>query len=214
LKTIRPTETAVQQELTMREIVHQARPCRLALAAAVIVLGFGTDGYAQRMPRRFMPPQPVNVDSSPAIDALNKALKALGGTDRDYDGHREKAIAHIGKAIRNLETPNAKGKSNAVVEKAATGKPAAATKTATTPEAASDESLRKAKAVLFTVHRQLTEHTATRGHIHADAEVRIAIDEITAALKPSTTTPAAKAAAAPAASTTTATSTTPGKPAK
>ncbi len=95
--------------------------------------------------RIYVPSKPVTIDSSPIIEPLNKALKALGSTDRDYDGHREKAIYHIGAAIRHMETPNAKGKSNAAVEKAADGKPPVATKTATTPQAASDESLHKAK---------------------------------------------------------------------
>jgi hypothetical protein len=209
------------QEFEMRQLVPHAS----GLVAAVLVLGFVAEVHAavplgillQRRGNTFrMPSKPANVDSSATIDTLNKALKALGATDRDYDGHREKAIAHIGAAIHHMEMPNAKGKSNAAVEKAATGKPAAATKTATTPQTASDESLRKAKAILFNVHHQLTEHTASRGQIRADAEIRIAIDEIVAALKPNTTTPAAKAAAAPAASTTTTTttSTTPGKPAK
>jgi hypothetical protein len=197
----------------MRQFVLQAH----GVVAAVLILGFAAEVQAavprgillQRRSNTFrMPSRPAIVDSSPTIDSLNKALNALGATDRDYDGHRERAIAHIGAAIHLLETPNARGKSNATVEKAATGKPAVATRTATTPQAASDESLRQAKATLFAVHDQLTEHTATRGHIRADAEIRIAIDEIAAALKPGTTTPSAKAAAAPAAST------TPGKPAK
>jgi hypothetical protein len=190
-----------------------------------LVLGFVAEVHAgvprgillQRRGNMYrIPAQPAIIDSSPTIDTLNKALKALGATDRDYDGHREKAIAHIGAAIRSLETPNARGKSNAAVEKAATGKPAA-TSTAKTSQTASDESLRKAKAILFAVHHQLTEKTATRGQLRADAEVRIAINEIVAALKPSTTTPAAKAATtAPAASTTAkaTTSTTPAKPAR
>jgi hypothetical protein len=202
----------------MRQPLRYAR----GFVAALLVLGFVAEVHAavpwgvlpQRRGRGStfrMPAKPANVDSSATIDTLNKALKALGATDRGYDGHREKAIAHIGAAIRDLETPNARGKSNAAVEKAAMGKPAAATKTATTPQTASDESLRKAKTILFHVHHQLTDHTATRGHIRADAEIRRAITEIVNALEPGTTAPAAKAADP---STPATTSTTPGKTTK
>ena len=199
------------------------RPCAL-LVAALLVPGFVAEVRAA-VPRRLllqrrghtfrMPAKPAIVDSSPTIDSLNKALKALGATDRDYDGHREKAIAHIGAAIHDLETPTARGKSNTAIEKAAVGKPAAATKTATTPQAASDESLRKAKTILFAVHHQLADHVASRGQIRADVEVRRALNEIVAALNPSPSTPGPKAAphAAPATNTNK-TATTPAKPAR
>ncbi|MDR3635627.1 MAG: hypothetical protein P4L84_17630 [Isosphaeraceae bacterium] len=201
----------------------QIIPSVRSLVAAVLVLAFVAEVHAavprgilpQRRGTMFrMPPKPANVDSSATIDTLNKALKALGATDLDYDGHRQKAIAHIGAAIQHLELPNAKGKSNAALEKASSGQPAAVTRTATTPQQASDESLRKAKTALFAVHHKLTDHTASRGHLRADAEVRIAIDEIIAALKSSTATAAAAKGAPPSASTTPPTSTTSSKPAK
>lgn len=185
----------------MRHVIPHAR----GLVAALLILACVADARGavpagilpQRRGTRFvMPSKPTNVDSSATIDSLKKALTALGATDRDYDGHREKAIAHIGAAVKHLELPNAKGKNNAAVEKAVSGKPAAATKTATTPEEASDEALRKAKTILFTVHHKLTDHTATRGHVRADADIRIAIDEISAALKLSSSKPPAKSAEA------------------
>src|SRR5262249_52443346 len=125
------------------------------------------------------PQRPVNVDSSSEIAGLNKALRALAATDRGYDGHREKAVAHVGAAIRHLELPNAKGQSNAAVAKAAAGK------AETTPQAASDASIRQALSSLSAVHHRLTDKTATRGHLRADAEVRIAISELGLALKAS-----------------------------
>lgn len=168
------------------------------LVAAMLVLGFAAEVHAgvplgilaQRRGGFRMPSKPAIVDSSPQIDTLKKALTALGSTDRDYDGHREKAVLHVGLAIRHLETASGRGKNNAAIEKAASGKPATATRTATTPQAASDESLRKAKTILFSAHHYLTNHTATRGHLRADAEVRIAINEIVEALKPPKATPA------------------------
>jgi hypothetical protein len=177
----------------MREGIHRAWRCGSALAAVVVALGFAAkvDASPQRRGRIYIPPRPANVDSTPMIDGLNKALKALGATDRDYDGHREKAINHIGAAIRHLELPNAKGRSNAAVAEARAGKGAA--KTAATPQDASDASLRKALSALFSVHHQLADHASTGGRIRADAEVRIAIQELGLALK--TGTPAAAPAA-------------------
>src|SRR6476646_10146971 len=109
----------------MRQLVIHAR----SVVAAALVLGFVAEVHAaplrgiffQRRGSRYrMPAKPAVVDSSPPIERLNKALKALGTTDRDYDGHREKAVAHIGAAIRHLETPTGRGKSNAIIEAAAT----------------------------------------------------------------------------------------------
>jgi len=164
----------------------------------------------QRRGRMAIPQKPVNVDSSPMIDTLNKALKALNATDRDYDGHREKAINHVEAAIHKLQVPsaNAKGKGNGGDAKGDNGKDSAKTetdnasaKTATTPQDESDASMRKAKAVLFEVWHKLTDKASTTGRIHAAADVKVAIDEVTAALKPSApaATPAATPAAAPAA---------------
>ena len=153
--------------------MRQCFPRARGLVAAVLVLGFVAEAQAaaprglllqRRGNNRYtVPAKPAIIDSSPTIDTLNKALKALGATDRDYDGHREKAIGHISEAIHHLETSAQKGKSNAAVEKAALGQAATPTATATTPEAASDESLRKAKAILFNVHHELVEHVAMLG---------------------------------------------------
>jgi hypothetical protein len=183
------------QELKMRQSSRHAR----GLVAAVLVLGFAAEVHAavprgilaQRRGSMFRYLQkPAPVDSSPIIQPLNKAITALGSTDRDYEGHRAKAIAHVGAAIRYMEMPNAKGKSNAAIDKATSG--SSNGKSGTTAQAASDEALRKAKAILFTVHHQLSDHASTKGQLHADAEVRRAIDEIVAALKTSgTASPAA-----------------------
>jgi hypothetical protein len=143
-----------------------------------------------------VPSRPAPIDSTPMIEDLNKALRALGATDRDYDGHREKAINHINAAIRHLEVPNAQGRSNAAAAaaKADTGKSPA--QAPTTPQDASDASLRKARKALFDVHHKLTDKASTVGRIRADADVRIALDELTQALK--TSAPAAAPAPAPA----------------
>ncbi len=166
------------------------------LVAALLVLGVAGEVRAalpgglllQRRGYRIqIPAKPAVIDSSPTIETLNKALKALGSTDLPYDGHREKAVAHVAAAIHHLETPTTHGRSNAAIEKAASGNHPSATKTATTPQAASDEALHKAKTILFNAHHQLADHTASRGHLRADANVRIAIDEIVHALNPPAT---------------------------
>jgi hypothetical protein len=160
----------------------------------VIAVGFvvQVDASPQRRGGVYIPRRPANVDSSPMIDTLNKALKALSTTDRDYDGHREKAINHISAAIRHLELPNAKGRNNAAVAKAMAGK------AATPTQAASDAALRKALSVLFAAHHELTDHASTGGRIRADADVRIAIQELGLALKPSTPAAVPNPSSAPA----------------
>jgi hypothetical protein len=184
-------------------------------AAVLIVAGMaqahaaGPGGLLLQRRGVFIPAKPANVDSGPEIDSLNKALKALGSTDRDYDGHREKAIAHIGAAIRHIEMPNARGRSDSAVDAAVNGHAAAPTRTATTPQAASDEAMRKAKTVLFDLHHRLEKHTLTVGQKKADAEVRIAITEIVNALNP----PKAKATSATP-TTTSASTTSAAKPGK
>ena len=104
-----------------------------------------------------------------------------------------------------MPNATAKGKSNGSDAKADTGKASAKAdasnapaKTATTPQDESDASMRKAKAALFEAHHKLTDKASTAGRIHADADadVRIAIDEVTLALK--TSAPAATPAATPA----------------
>ena len=179
----------------MRKTFDRGCRCRWALAA-VLVLGFSDVGHAggpvaphgqvrlAAYPRgrgNYRIPKPTNVDSSPIIDDLKKALKALGATDRSYEGHREKAVEHVGVAVRLLAMPNAKGRDNAAIEQAAQGKSAG--KAPATSEADSEASLRKARKVLFSVHHQLADHAATGGRIRADAQVRTALQEIDLALK-------------------------------
>jgi hypothetical protein len=148
-------------------------------------MGFVAQGnaYAQRRGRMVIPQRPVNVDSSSMINGLNKALNALGATDRDYDGHRAKAITHINNAIRDLEvpSPDGKGKSNPSTDKEPADKPSSGTPT--TSQADSDASISKALKALFAVHHELADKASTRGRIHADAEVRIAIQELVEAQK-------------------------------
>jgi hypothetical protein len=176
----------------MKAFVHQARRHGSALVAFAIILGFfANDAFAQRRGRMTLPPPPTPVDSTPMIDGLNKALKALAETDRDYNGHREKAINHIHTAIRDLELPTGRGKSEDFVAKALTGTPA-------TSQADSDASLLKARAALFAVHHKLEKNVASKGQIHADAQVRVAIQELVDAQKPpKPTKPAAAAATTP-----------------
>lgn len=205
------------------------RASRIVVAAVlVLVLGFVAESRAAVMPGGILlqhrgrsmprvPLKPVIIDSSEEIGMLTKALKALAATDLDYDGHRTKAVAHISAAIHHLEIAGQQGKSNASINDAATGKAPVATKTATTPREASDESLRAAKAILFKAHHKLADHAATKGQLHADADVRIAISELVEALKPpkpatAAASPAPAPAAKPAKPTTTATS--PFKPAR
>jgi hypothetical protein len=193
----------------MKEFVQRAWHRRSALAAAAIILGFVADATAYPPRRGGYVPPPAPVDSTPMIDGLNKALKALDLVDRDYDGHRDKAIHHIHAAIHDLAVPGAKpqGKSNANAARSGTngagkdGEKGAAAQA----DAEAHVILRKALDALFAVHHKLKDNASTRGRIHADAQVRIAIQELVDARK-LTAPEAAKAAAKPA--------TTPSTPAK
>jgi hypothetical protein len=183
----------------MSEIVQQARRIGPVVIAMGIVFGIVADvnAYPQRRGRMVIPQPPANIDSSSMIEPLNKALTLLNATDRDYDGHREKAISHIHTAISDLQVPNAnaKGKgqpkSDAGAEKGASAKPTTAAPT--TPQADSDATLSKALKTLYSVYHELEDKASTRGRIHAKAQVLTAIQELVAAQK------SAKAAAAPAA---------------
>jgi hypothetical protein len=166
----------------------------------------------QRRGRMTIPQRPAPIDSTAMIDGLNKALRALNATDRDYDGHRETAIKHIDAAIRHLQLPNARGQSKEAVAKADTDTSPA--KPPTTPQDASDASIRKARAALFDVHHKLTDKASTAGRIRADAEVRIALDELGQALKIGTPAAAPASTTAPAPAPAPASTTAPGTTAK
>src|SRR3954453_12439762 len=104
----------------MRNIVRPTRRRRSVLVAAAITLAFLSISdtvhagiYFQRRGRMVVPQRPVNVDSSPMVDELNKALKAIGQANRDAGGHLEKAVKHIHAAMSDLAVPNAKGKGEA-----------------------------------------------------------------------------------------------------
>jgi hypothetical protein len=174
----------------MRSITDQVRRPSTALAAAVLVLGFVAEANAYPHHRRggvYIPPRPVNVDSSPMIAALNKVLMALSETDNNYGGHRETAIKHINRAMKDLENPDAKGQGNTAPQ----------ARTTAISQGDPYTSLRKALSILYAIHHKLDDKSSTVGRIHADAEVRIAISELILAQK--TVKPAPSAAPAPAA---------------
>jgi hypothetical protein len=175
------------------------------LATVLIVLGCVAEAnaYPQRRGRMYIPQPPANVDSSAMIDALNKPLKTLSAIDYRFGGHREKAIEHIQAAIRDLQVPNAQGKTASATVKAsapASASPPAtktATVTATPPPADAVANLQKVKEDLFAVYHKLNDKSSTRGRIHAGAQVLTAIQEVTSALN--TVQPAGTPAAKPAA---------------
>jgi hypothetical protein len=177
----------------MKTLVHLPRRYALGLAAVVIVLGFAAEqpAFAQRRGRMIVPQRPAVINSSPMIEGLNKALTALAATN-EYDGHRETAIKHINAAIKDLEVPGAKKSS----EPAAASAPE---KGSTIAQADSDANLQKALKALYAVHHDLTDKAATKGRIHADAQVRIAIDELVKVQKGIKAAAPAAAPAAPAA---------------
>jgi len=186
----------------MRRLLHQARQYAPAAFAVAMVLGFAmeSDAYGQsRRGRMIIPAKPAVISSTPMIDGLNRVLTALDATEHSFDGHRETAIKHINNAIHDLQVPNTKGQT-----KAAADVPAGITPEVKPgpPTEADVEALRKALTALYAVHHELSAKGATKGRIHAGAEVRIAIQELVAAqklVKPAATTaPATGTATAPA----------------
>jgi hypothetical protein len=191
----------------MRRLLHQARRHAPAAVAAVMILGFAleSDAYGQsRRGRMIIPAKPAVISSTPMVDGLNRVLTALDATEHSFDGHRETAIKHINNAIRDMQVPNTKGQT-----KAAADVPAGITPEvkAGAPTQADAEALHKALTALYAVHHELSAKGATKGRIHADAEVRIAIQELVAAqklVKPApTSAPATATAAKPTSSFTT-----------
>ncbi len=173
----------------MRNLIPQIRRPAAALAAVVIVLGFiaEANAYPYRRGRMIIPTRPVNVDSSPMIAELNRALMALNETDNNFGGHRETAIKHINLAIQDLANPDAKGKDISAV----------VARTPATAKADPYTSLRKAISTLFAIDRKLRDKSSTVGRIHAEAQVRIAISELMLGQKTVSPPPAAAPAAAP-----------------
>ena len=129
----------------------------------MIVLGFVSEvnAQAQRRGRTVAPQMPVSVNSSAMIDDLNKVLKSLGATDRDYDGHRDTAIKHISNAIKDMEVPNPKGQGEKGDNRASASKPTA--KSDTVAPAESDANLRKALHDLYAVHHDLEKKGLDQG---------------------------------------------------
>ena len=169
----------------MKEIVHLARRFGPGIVAASVAFAWVAEAGAspQRRGRGYGfvgAPGQANIDSSEMIEGLNKALKALGETSRDYDGHRQKAINHIGVAIRHLEPAGGKNRGEAAVSKALGSKEAA------NAQVDSDATVRKAITALFSVHHKLTDNkkNVTPARNRADAEVRVALTELNLALKP------------------------------
>jgi hypothetical protein len=191
----------------MSKILSPTRRCAPALAAVLIVLGCVAEASAapqrrgRSTGRMAIPQPPANIDSTPMVDGLKKALTMLSATDYSFDGHLPKAIEHIHAAIRDLQVPNASAKSKTVsaaaAPKATAGAANPATKTAATPPAESKAILDQAKAELFAIYHKLDDKDSTKGRIHAKAEVLVAIQELTSAQK--LVNPTGDAAAKPAA---------------
>lgn len=118
------------------------------------------------------------------VEELHKAKGLLERADHDYDGHREKAIEDINKAIRTLhhgekgEKGEKGGKSEKHEPKKGEGGKEAQKK--------SDEQLREAVKILEEVEKHLHEKHAKGGGEHhgkAAEDVKKAIVQLDDALK-------------------------------
>jgi hypothetical protein len=129
------------------------------------------------------------------VAALHQAHKLLATADHDYKGHRAKAEADIGHAIRELTAHHNGGQHGAVggANKGAGGQgAAAAVKKAQAgnggqaagngnapriPQAQSDAQLKQALQLLTGIHGQLPGGHKAAAHVHA------AINELNTALQ-------------------------------
>ena len=113
-------------------------------------------------------------DNTQIVEELHHVVKLLNEADRDYDGHRAKAVEEVHKAIKALD---AKHKPPAVG-------------TTTTPkppppkeeQEKSDKQLNAARDKLQTIQTKLAG-MAGEHHKKAAADVGIAIQELNTALK-------------------------------
>lgn len=122
---------------------------------------------------------------SAEVEELHKAKELLEKADHDYNGHRERAVEDINKAIHTLHHHAGKaGKSEKGEEKKPEEKKPEGGKKE--PQKKSDEQLREATKILEEVEKQLHEKHAKGGgehHKKAAEDVKHAIVQLTDALK-------------------------------
>jgi hypothetical protein len=124
----------------------------------------------------------ANQNNGQVISHLNSALATLAKSDHDYQGHRVRAMNHIGTAIRHLEPaavrrnmPNPASSFKATSNGAGAGKNPM-------PQAASDQHLHNALQSLNGVGTQLATFGTSQNHARALGSVRNAIQELNTAL--------------------------------
>ncbi len=124
----------------------------------------------------------ANQNNGQVISNLNSAMATLAKADHDYQGHRVRAMNHIGTAIRHLEpaavrrnTPNPASTYKAASNGNGAGKNAK-------PQAVSDQHLHTALQSLNGIGTHLTTYGTTQNHARALGSVRNAIQELNTAL--------------------------------
>jgi hypothetical protein len=179
-----------------------------ALAAAVFAAGFVSEAEAQQV-RRVRPPASVsaprraampyrvapggnpyrarnamaNPNNGQVIAALRSAMSLLAQADHDYQGHRARALGHVGTAVRHLEPAAVRrNQPNPAMAFQNAGNGAGAGKKNAMPQATSDAHLRNAMQQLNAVHTQLTNFGSTPNHARARGSVQNAIQELNIAL--------------------------------
>jgi hypothetical protein len=124
-------------------------------------------------------------NNSHVIAALHTALNSLNQADHDYQGHRVRAIHHVGAAIHSLQPGAGSGNpANAALALNGNGNlnAAGAGQNNRMPQATSDAHLRKALQSLSSVHNHLTGNGSTQHHARARNSVQMAMQELNLAL--------------------------------
>lgn len=129
-------------------------------------------------------------NNAAVVTQLHSTLTMLAQADHDYNGHRVRAMHHIGTAIRSLQPAaarsgqgnpaaayvnNRNGNANAAGAGNGTGK-------GKMPQAASDQHLRQSLQALGTVESHLTNFGSTQHHVRARNSVQQAMSELNVAL--------------------------------
>jgi hypothetical protein len=120
-----------------------------------------------------------NQNNGAVIATLQSAMGHLSQADHDYQGHRVKALNHVGTAIRHLEPAAVRRNQPNPAAALNTGQGAGGKNLM--PQATSDTHLRKALQTLNNVQGHLSGGTTTN-HARARTSVQNAIRELNVAL--------------------------------
>jgi hypothetical protein len=133
----------------------------------------------------------ANQNNGAFVLALRSAAYSLSQTDRDYEGHRARALHQVIQAMRHLMPSSMRGSlpNNSAVASskrsqagAGAAAKAGAGKKDPMKQEASDAHLRDALSTLTSVQSHLANQVGTPSHVRASSSIQGAIQELNQAL--------------------------------